>query len=210
LAGSNQTIQRFRVVQGGRPASPDRCVTSGWKKEPLIAEEPETIPNPLLETRRKNRLMLAEEYARWHPSSRIESLSHQADELKRDLESRNDDNQKSLRYCASCYARRLRGSDARDREHAAQKLAFFSSDPWIYGNDTSATALSGLVAAASHGVKEAGDALRSLGLDAGDILKETSPLAFKVGMLARHVMRILSRKIDVALRAIELKMDIEL
>jgi|GEM_PF-5722410 len=224
LAGNNQTIQRFRVIQGGR-SGVGNGPEEGWKKEAPIVEEPK--PDPLAQTRKKNRLMLATEYNYSHPMPmrrgwapypeaearcRIESISQQADELKRDLESRNDENQIDLAYNASRLARKLgSGASAREREYAAQKLAFFASDPEIYGNEPAAAALSGLMRGASRGIVEAKDALRSLGLDADSILRETGRrLAFSMGAAARRIIRIYSRRVDVALRKLENAMQLEL
>ena len=221
MAGSNQTIQKFRVIQGGR-AGVGNGLAEGLKKETPMLEE----PDPLAQTRKGNRLMLAKEYNGWHPlplrrgwaprpkaeiRRRIESISQQPDELKAYLGNKLDDNQIDLTYRASRLARTLRNRpNTQERARAAQKLAFLASDPDIYGNATSVAALSGLVKAASHGIREAKDALLSLGLDPDSIIRETGTLVFSVGATARRAMRLFSRGIDVALRKLENRMGLEL
>jgi len=219
---NNQTIQRFRIIQGGRSGVCDNGLPAVLKKR-----EPESEgPGALAETRKKNRLMLAKEYCDWHPiplrrgwapypeaetNCRIESISQQHDELKIYLASKLDDNQIDLKYIASRLARALRNQPKeKERAKAAQKLAFLASDPKIYENGPSAAALSGLVKAASRGITEAKDALFSLGLDADNILRKAGALPFSVGETARRIIRIFSKRIDKALKKIENKTEIEL
>jgi hypothetical protein len=219
LAGKNPTPLRLRVIQGGR-AGAGNGLTEGWKKEAPMVEQ----SDPLTETRISNRLMLAKEYENAQPLSRrgwarypqaevddrVENISQQPEALRDFLRQKTEENQVGTDYWVSLLGKSLIRKDASKRADAAQNLAFLASDQEIYGNMTSVAALSGLLRGASKGIEEAKDALSSLGLDADRILRETGALPFSLGALARRVIRLFSRKIDIALRDIEIKLKIEL
>jgi len=178
-----------------------------------------------METRRKNRLFLAEGYvseknrlrlrgfARYpynETIERTEDISGKPDKLKYFLERKIEETQEDMRAWRHRLRDTLGEGEGQKRADAAEKLAFIASDPEIYGNDDSAKALGELVRGASRGIAEAKEALRSLGLDADEILRDVGARAFRLGHGFRHMMRNISRRMDVALTAIEDVMEIKL